>query len=215
MNQNQNINARDNGTLPKAVIFDLGKVLLDFDYRVAARKIAERCRVTHEEILHLIAHSPWLFRYETGLVSTDDFFKEVCAATGYCGDLDEFSGCFGDIFTAIEPMVRMQAELRRKGFLTYIFSNTNDLAIRHIRRNFPFFANFDGYILSYEHRSMKPESKLYEVVEEQAACRGGDLLYLDDRPENVAAGATRGWQVILQESPEKTLAAVQELGLLD
>jgi hypothetical protein len=38
-------------------------------------------------------------------------------------------------------------------------------------------------------------------------------LYVDDRPENVAAGAARGWQVILQESPQNTLAAMRRLGL--
>lgn len=214
MNQPQNTNP-GNGTVPKVVVFDLGKVLLDFDYRIAAGKIAARGKVSHAEILHLIAHSPWLFRYETGLMTTGQFFAEVCAATGYGGDLEEFAASFGDIFTAIDPMVELQAHLRRKGFPTYIFSNTNDLAVRYIRGRFPFFANFDGYILSYEHGSMKPEAKLYEVVEQQTRHRGQELLYLDDRPENIAAGAARGWQVILQESPEQTLAAVRKLGLLD
>jgi HAD superfamily hydrolase (TIGR01509 family) len=112
-------------------------------------------------------------------------------------------------------MVRLHSELRSQGFPTYIFSNTNELAIRYIRRNFPFFQNFDGYILSYEHQSMKPEAKLYEVVEAQSRTRGADILYLDDRPENIEAGAARGWQVILQESAEKTRAQVQALGLLN
>ncbi len=110
-------------------------------------------------------------------------------------------------------MVAFQAQLRRSGYPTYIFSNTNDLAVRHIRKRFPFFANFDGYIFSYEHKAMKPDPKLYKVVEQQSGHHGPELLYLDDRPENVAAGAARGWQVILQESPEKTLAAAAKLGL--
>jgi HAD superfamily hydrolase (TIGR01509 family) len=98
---------------------------------------------------------------------------------------------------------------------TYIFSNTNELAIHHIRRNFPFFANFDGYILSYEHGAMKPGAKLYEVVERTSGHRGAEILYLDDRPENVEAGAARGWQAILQENPDKTRAAIAALGLLN
>jgi methionine salvage enolase-phosphatase E1 len=90
----------------------------------------------------------------------------------------------------------------------------NNDAVGHIRRNFPFFANFDGYILSYEHGAMKPNEKLYEVVERASGRRGAEILYLDDRPENIAAGAARGWQVILQESPEKTLAEIDKRGLL-
>ena len=112
-------------------------------------------------------------------------------------------------------MVQLQAALRQRGMPAYIFSNTNELAAEHIRRNFPFYANFDGYILSYEHGVMKPDAGLYEVVERESGRREAEILYLDDRPENVAAGAARGWQVILHETPEKSRAAVQKLGLLN
>ncbi len=199
----------------KTVVFDLGKVLVDFDYRTAARALAARCKITAEEIGRLIALPSILVRYETGLLTSQEFYQEICAATGYCGSMEEFGVSFADIFVPIEPMVRLQAALREQGMPTYIFSNTNELAVRHIRRAFPFFSQFDGYILSYEHGVMKPEAKLYEILERQAGRSGAEILYLDDRPENIAAGAARGWQVILQESPEKSRAAMQKLGLLD
>ncbi len=111
-------------------------------------------------------------------------------------------------------MVELHAELRERGLATYVFSNTNDLAVEHIRRAFPFFGNFDGYIFSFEHGMLKPEAGLYEVLERQSGRRAGELLFLDDRPENTEAGAVRGWEVILHESPEKSRAAIRELGLL-
>jgi HAD superfamily hydrolase (TIGR01509 family) len=52
---------------------------------------------------------------------------------------------------------------------------------------------------------MKPEPRIYEIAERVTGCQGPDILYLDDRPENIAAATERGWQVILQETPEKTL----------
>jgi len=200
---------------PKVVVFDLGKVLVDFDYGIAARRIAARGHMTIAEIGHFINQSPVFYEYESGAVTTQQFFDEVCRVTGFRGSLTEFGECFADIFFPIEPMIQLQAALRQRGLAAYAFSNTNELAVEHIRRAFPFYANFDGYILSYQHGAMKPDARLYEVVEREAGRRGGDILYLDDRPENVAAGAARGWQVILQESPEKSLAAVRELGLLN
>jgi HAD superfamily hydrolase (TIGR01509 family) len=197
------------------VVFDLGKVLVDFDYSIAARKIALRGKMPAEQITPFISQSPLLFRYETGLLTTAQFYQEVCAGTGYCGLADEFGQCFADIFAPIPEMVNLQAALRKSGLPTYIFSNTNELAVGHIRHNFPFFSNFDGYILSYECGAMKPDEKIYETVEKSSGRRGAEILYLDDRPENVAAGAARGWQVILQESPAKTVAAIQKLGLLN
>ena len=121
---------------------------------------------------------------------------------------------FADIFSEMPPMIALHAELRRRGIPTYVFSNTNDLAIEHIRRNFPFFANFDGYILSYEVGSMKPDARIYKALEAMTGKRGAEILYLDDRPENVDAGAARGWQVFLQTDPAKSRAAIEQLGLL-
>lgn len=202
-------------TIPKAVVFDLGKVLMDFDYGTIVRRMLPRVRMTGPEIVQFLSQSPLFAQYETGLLTTQQFFDEICHLTGFRGNLAEFGKSFADIFVEIGPMVRLQATLRREGLPTYIFSNTNQLHADHIRRSFPFFDNFDGYILSYEHGAMKPDARLYEVVERKTGRRGADLLYLDDRPENIAAGAARGWQVILQETPEKTLAAVRTLGLLN
>jgi len=199
----------------KAVAFDLGKVLVEFDYGIAGRKIAARAKMAAAELGQFLVHVPLIIQYETGQLSSEQFFQEVRAASGFLGDMEEFASLFADIFTPIEPMVQLQSALRRHGLPTYIFSNTNELAIRFIRRNFPFFRNFDGYILSYEHGAMKPDAKLYEVVEERSRCRGAEILYLDDRPENIEAGAARGWQVILQESPEKSREAVQKMGILN
>ena len=189
----------------EAVVFDLGKVLVDFDYRIAARRVAARCALTAGELFRFMVQTPLIVRYETGLITGAEFYREISAATGYKGSMEEFGGFFGDIFTPIEPMIRLHAELRTRGMPTYVFSNTNDLAVLHIRRNFPFFEHFDGYVFSYEHRSMKPDAKLYEVVERVSGRRGGEILYIDDRLENVEAGAARGWQTILQEEPEALL----------
>ncbi|HEX4647042.1 MAG TPA: HAD family phosphatase [Verrucomicrobiae bacterium] len=200
---------------PEVIVFDLGKVLVDFDYGIAARKIAARGNISALEAQKLLDHSPLLFRYETGLITREQFFAEVRAAAGFRGNIEEFSMFFADIFEPITPMVEIHSSLRKKGFPTFIFSNTNELAIGHIRRRFPFFSSFDGYILSYEHGAMKPESRLYEIVERATGRRASNILYLDDRAENVEAGAARGWQVILQETPEKTKAALKKTGLLD
>ena len=200
---------------PSAIVFDLGKVLLDFDYTIAARRIGEDGMMSFDEIKKFLSQTDLLIRYETGLISRQEFFGEVCQTTSFCGTIEAFGECFTDIFTEIPAMIELHAALRHKGFPTYIFSNTNELQLSYIRQKFPFFANFDGYILSYEVRSMKPDAKIYEALERMAGKKGSDLLYIDDRAENIVAGDARGWQTILQETPEKTIVAVQKLGLLN
>jgi FMN phosphatase YigB (HAD superfamily) len=51
------------------------------------------------------------------------------------------------------------------------------------------------------------------VVEAKTGRRGADILYLDDRPENVAAALSRGWRALLHETPEKTCSHLATLGL--
>ncbi len=199
--------------IPKVVVFDLGKVLLDFDYSIAAHRIAERSGTDVNEARFFIDQSPLLHRYETGLLTTREFFGEIRKLSGFSGTVDEFAEFFGDIFAPIAPMIELHAVLRQSGIPTYIFSNTNDLAISHIRRRFSFFANFDGYVLSYEHGSMKPDTKLYELVERETHRQGAEIVYLDDRSENVEAGAKRGWHAILHESPEKSRETLKQAGM--
>lgn len=161
----------------------------------------------------LLDHSPLLYRFETGLMSEEQFYGEVCATCGFSGSLAEFCETFADIFSEIKPMTGMQAALRANQVPTYIFSNTNPIAVRHIGKKFPFFAHFDGYVFSYEHGAMKPAGTIYEVVEEMTGRRGGEIVYLDDRAENVEAGLARGWRALLHRTPEQTIATVRGLGL--
>lgn len=201
-------------TKPSIVVFDLGKVLVEFDYSIAGKRIAARGTLSAAEVQKFLDHSPLLYRYETGLLTRQEFYDEVRQATGFKGDLQEFGQYFADIFWEMPPMIALHAQLRRKGIPTYIFSNTNDLAIEHIRRNFPFFADFNGHILSYEIGAMKPAAKIYDALEKLSGKRGAEILYLDDRQENVDAGAARGWQVILQTEPAKSRERIESLGLI-
>lgn len=200
---------------PKAVVFDLGKVLVDFDYAIAVDRISAYCADKHCDLAKIVGlTSPILLRYETGLITTEVFFEEVRTLAGFSRGLTDFSEMFADIFSPIEPMVEVNEHLRARGIPTYIFSNTNPLAVSHIRSKFPFFRNFTAYILSYEHGCMKPDARIYEIVEKDTGKKGADILYLDDRQENVEAGAARGWQTILHSAPEDSRKRMRELALI-
>ena len=196
------------------VVFDLGKVLVDFDYSIAVSRIAGRSKLPAAGVEQFFLHSPLLLDYESGRLTRQEFFEQARQATGFHGTIEEFGDFFADIFTEIPLMIELHAGLRRRNIPTYIFSNTNDLAVEHIFRNFPFFGNFDGYIYSYEVGAMKPHAKIYEALEKLADRQGAEIIYLDDRPENVAGGTARGWRAILHETPDKSRAALETFKLL-
>ena len=196
---------------PQAVVFDLGKVLLDFDYARLARNMKQHCDISIEDLISSLNQSELLHRYETGLLTSEAFFEEVKRISSFRHDYEHFEPLFADIFTPISEMIGLQQRLQARGVPTYIFSNTNEIAVKHIRRSYTFFSTFTGHVFSYEHRSMKPNPRIYEVVEELTDRRGSELLYIDDRPENIEQGRNRGWQVILHISPQQTVRHTEAL----
>ena len=200
---------------PRAVVFDLGKVLLHFDWMRAAQKLATRSKVPAHEMLKTLDYTETVIQYELGAISSREFFEHARDAIGFNGAFEEFAGMFAGIFSEMPAIIDLHAELCQRGVPTFIFSNTNELAANHVRAHYPFFAGFTGYVFSFEHGAMKPDAKLYEVVEKMSGHRGAELLYIDDLPKNIEAGRARGWQVILQENVEKTVAAVRATGVLD
>ncbi len=200
----------------RAVVFDLGRVLVTFDYSILIGRLLPRMRVDMGHARHLLEKTPLLHQYESGMVSTDDFFEQVRGATGFAGDIEEFRQSFVGMFGEIPDMVALHAELRRMGVPTYVMSNTNELAIDQIRRQFTFFSNFDGYALSCDPdvKALKPASRIYEKIEKLSGLTGDALFYFDDAPENVEAARARQWQAIVHESEPVSRAALVRAGVL-
>jgi glucose-1-phosphatase len=197
-----------------AVVFDLGKVLLDFDYGKVAARMLQHCKLSRNEIIRALNQSPLLHRYETGLMTTSEFFNELKVLSQFCGEFEQFEPIFADIFTPIPEMIDLFMRIRQRGIATYVFSNTNEIAVKHIRATYPFFAHFDGYVFSYEHRCMKPNPGIYEVVENHTKRNGKHLVYIDDRLENVQQGLARGWNAIQHNTPKETAKKLQSLRII-
>ena len=66
----------------RTVVFDLGKVLVDFDYAIAGRKLAQRATMAATDLGRFLISVPLIVRYETGLISSEEFYHEVRAASG-------------------------------------------------------------------------------------------------------------------------------------
>ncbi|MDP6903241.1 MAG: HAD family phosphatase [Verrucomicrobiota bacterium] len=199
----------------KAVAFDIGKVLLDFDYSILVRKLTPQTRWNESELNIYLNQSPLLARYESGELGSSKFFRQIKEETGFRGSETDFAALFEDIFTPISGMIDMHRQIVRAGMPTFTFSNTNEMAARYIARTYDFWPIFTGHILSYEVGALKPEAKIYEALEECSGFTGGEIVYLDDLPENCAAGRERGWQVCCHKDVSCSCEFLRELGVLN
>ena len=195
---------------PSVIVFDLGKVLVDFDYGIAIRRFAERSEAGMEQIQRLV-DSPIQVEFESGKITTNEFFAALQDGAGFRGDRAEFVSIFADIFWPMETMIAFFERLKSLGIPTCVFSNTNEIANGHIRERFLFYSRFDQYVLSFEEGAMKPDEPIYDVVEQRTGESGAGILYIDDRPENIETGRGRGWQTILQDGEAASVAAAAAL----
>jgi len=197
----------------RAVAFDIGKVLLDFDYGILVRKMAPRSRLDVPALEQLLDQSPLLAKYESGQMNCEEFFLAVGQEAGYDGTQGEFAALFENIFTPIEEVIAMHEQIAASGLPTYTLSNTNAMAVRHIQHTYPFWTRFTGHVLSYEHGSLKPEKEIYGAFERVCGFREGSIAYLDDREENIVVAKERGWEAVKYSNPQQVLGAFQALGL--
>src|ERR1035441_4624075 len=135
------------GGMHKAILFDLGRVLIDFDFRRGYRALEGLCPYEAEEIPRRLAG--------TGLVEPREFVDQMCRILDLQVDYDQFRGIWGSIFTDVLIPESMLEGLGRRYRLVLV-SNTNTLHFEMIRETYGhLLRHFDGLVLSYEVHAMK------------------------------------------------------------
>lgn len=172
-----------------ALLFDIGNVIVRFDFNVAARRFAALSEVSAEQVLGLL--SPFKNDLESGRISDDDFIEQSVALTGFRGTRGEFIHIWGDIFTENAPMVALVEELAGRHPL-YLLSNTSGLHKDWLFAKFSVFKRFTGGIYSHEARCAKPDAPIYQAAIEAFGLEPARTLYVDDLAENIATGHQLG-----------------------
>lgn len=172
----------------KAFLFDIGNVIVDFDFNRAGHRLRDRCSLPGdpiEEILDL-RHA-----LEVGAMHGDDFTRQAIARLGFDGSQDEFISLYQDIFTPNRQMWSLIEQLAGE-FPLYLLSNTSDLHHVGLLRDFPIFGVFQGGVFSYLAKSLKPDSRIFATALHELPIDSGSTVYFDDLPDNVATGKRHG-----------------------
>lgn len=165
----------------KCFAFDLGKVLFDFDYNIALKKIETRIKVPPEEIINHLFLNDFASDFEKGLISAYDFYEKFKSAFKLSATYEEFINNWCDIFSLKRDVASLVKKLSCI-YPVYLISNINELHFEHLYKNYPeIFSLFDELILSYKVKALKPEKEIYQLLKEKSGCEYGDIIYIDDR----------------------------------
>lgn len=171
--------------MSRAFLFDIGNVLVHFDFSTAVRRLAETSEAAPDEMELLL--SPIKDDLESGRLSDDDFIRQSIARIGFGGSGAEFAEIWSDIFTENAPMIALVGKLAGRLPL-YLFSNTSGLHKDWLFRKFPVFARFDGGVYSYEAGCSKPHEPIYREAIARFGLDPAQTIYIDDLKENISAG---------------------------
>lgn len=203
----------------KVIVFDLGKVILPFDHRPVIPAIHARSalkgEITVEEMFqHFFDWGKGMYmEYESGKVTTEEFFRGLSERFKLDLSLEEFGGIWNSIFWEDPEVISIVRNLKARGFPLFLLSNTNELHFDFIRREFPIVSEFDQLILSHEVKSRKPEREIYEEILKRSDALPEEVLFVDDMEQNVRGAEALGIKAHLFAGAAGLRARLAEEGI--
>lgn len=178
--------------MPQPVLLsDVGKVLIDFDFSIAARRLAERCDHPAETVMTLFEDIKG--PYEDGRMDDATFVREAMAVTGFRGTAAEFESIWCGIFIQNEPMHATLSALAGK-LPMFLLSNTSGMHKDYFLRTFPIFRHFSGGVYSYSARCSKPGEEIFHKTIAQLGLEPAHTFYIDDLAANIETAVRLGFR---------------------
>ena len=173
-------------------LFDIGKVLLDFDFETSLRKFLPSNHPDPAAALDkLLARKD---EFEAGQISSEDYTRWSLETLEFDVSTEVFHHAWRNIFTPNPPMWETVRKLHATGHRLILFSNINGIHSPWIFENFPEFSLFHGAVLSYEVGAIKPQPEIYQHAIDKYSLVPENTLYIDDLPANIATGQQLGFQ---------------------
>lgn len=197
----------------RAVAFDLGNVMIYWDPRLLYRKLLPSEDAV-ERFLATICTREWNHRLDAGLPLADGIRERVERFPEHAALIEAYGARFSEMMLPMPDSIALLDELAARRVGLYALSNWNADTFEQTRARFPFLERFDGLVISGQVGVAKPDRRIYEHLLEGHGLAPEEVLFVDDRPENVEAGRALGISAHLFEGPAALRRELSEHGLL-
>ena len=199
---------------PRAILFDLGNVLVDVDYRLAIQRFPPG-PLSGEEMLHRITAAGLIRETNLGRLAPVPFYERVRELVGLPPEMDflAFRAAYCSIFRAKPEMDRLLARLAPRCRLG-LLSNTDLMHHHVIEEQFPIFSVPTVRVLSYQVGLFKPDPAIYRLAVERLGTAPAETLFVDDLQANVDGARAVGLQGLLFSGEPALARDLQHLGML-
>jgi len=176
------------------ILFDLGKVILNFDLTIISSKLAALSENSEADIAYYIFENGLSRAFERGNLNPEEFFEAVRKQLNLTISFERFAPIWNEIFTPLpgmEQLVNILKATHRVGLL----SNTNKLHFEYVANTYPVVQGMDWH-LSYKMHTAKPDPEIYNKVIQFYNINPKEIFFTDDIARNVEGAINAGMQAV-------------------
>ncbi len=195
----------------RAVIFDMGGVLVRTGNHTPRAELARRFGLTYEQIDELVFNSQTAFQAAIGDLDVDRHWESVCSSLGApLSEMPAIREAFwgGDHIDAV--LVDYIRSLRPR-YKTALLSNAWNDARRTAQEKWKILDAFDVILFSAEVHLMKPDARIYQMAIKALEVAPQEAVFVDDFPENVEAARLAGLQAIRFDNTQQAIEELKQL----
>lgn len=197
----------------QCVVFDIGNVLVDWDPRYLYRELFAGRTDAMEWFLANICTAAWNLEQDGGRSWVEAVGSLTARFPEWRAEIDAFDRRWHAMIPdAIEGTVSVLADLRRLHVPLYAITNFSSDKFRECADRFPFFAWFEGILVSGDERLLKPHGPIFALLFDRYGLRASECVFIDDNAANVAGAEAAGMNAIRFTSPEKLRLSLTRYG---
>lgn len=200
---------------PRAIVFDFGGVLVDWNPRHLYRKLFNGDDQAVEKFLDEIGFAPWNLEMDRGR----PFAESVADLSRQFPQYAELIRAYDlrweeSVPGPIAPTVNILQTLKRAGYPLYGLSNWSREKFQLVRHRYTFLDWFDAVVISGEVRMIKPDPRIFRLLLEKIGLPAEQCVFIDDSETNIAQARRLGFDVIHYQSSEQLCVELTQRGLL-
>lgn len=194
--------------LERAVIFDIGRVLVHWDPDAVLASLSDISHASLDQLLGLL--EAVAIDAGRGSLGADELHSYLVQQAGTVSRWDQFYEAFCSGLCRDDDMLAYAAALHGRASVKIgVISNTNAVHVQWLHQQVPEFRAFDCVIMSCDVGLLKPDPAIYELALEWLSVSPRNAIFVDDMPENVAAAQALGMAGVLHRTRSETRRVIE------